>query len=97
MSTEPAPLLTAEMAGMFTMLDPSCKNGAQVWAARDAIASGRVACYDTETHTAVQKMTEEQAREKFEAWIKAEESKGVHHGFESVYLAALRDAGVIKP
>lgn len=101
---ESAPLLTAEIAQ--ATLDHQAQDLSRWMRAMRAIASGRVVCIDTQTHVAVKKMTEAEAREK---WRATEEPSRPSYMMEAIfymdkfrqqreagYLAALRDLGVIK-
>lgn len=94
MATEPAPLLSSKDA------DYCLRNGCPNLAEVRAIATSRVACYDTSTHVAVQKMTVEESsalvvkRAKPAAdWEPHTEERAP---WMAGYLAALRDAGVIR-
>lgn len=106
-TTEPAPLLTAESA-RFAFCGHATE---QTMRQLEAIASRRVVCIDTQTHVAVTKMTEAEARDKYrEAFVSVfghfPEWSGTAakllwntrwDAHETGYLAALRDLGVILP
>lgn len=99
MSTEPAILLTAEMIATIDRVsfveagsDKDFSVG-DVFLAIQEIGDGRVACYDTETHVAVPKMTEAESLVLYTG----NTSICVQTSAFGIYLAALRDAGVIKP
>lgn len=87
-TTEPAPLLTTWQARNITSTHRVTELTQR---ALEAIASGRVVCIDTQTHVAVAKMTEAEARQRYYRWVGASDTL---YG-ERAWVAALRDLGVI--
>lgn len=52
---------------------------------------------DTQTHVAVQKMTEDEALERFQKWRRETHNEMHRYAEFDCYFAALRDLGVILP
>lgn len=92
----PVPLLTEELVTAW--LKPYCglTTSAKAMEAVMQIQQGRVACYDTATHKAVTLMTEDEARERFEAKYGDDFIARRGNCEWIAWTAALRDIGAIR-
>lgn len=106
-SCSPVPLLTAEMAQDDLEYEGEDKYSSGVEHCIEAIASGRVACHDTQAGVFVPFMSETEAREKFEAGfsqhtsVLRKDNYGCYIEKSAVfqwngYRMALRDLKVIR-